>query len=189
MRRRLNVMCLWLRNGPATQWVICKLQPWKWSLKRFIISVGLIDKSHPTQDIHVKFVLRDRWQTCCASCTNWMHCLPNKPAELTLFFGHTDCGIVTFTQFPHRLTHPSHFHSPKTKVFVWCATVRRLSVSVVVSGTPRSLSCTGLGHIPIKDSRSATDCVSHSHNTMMQDWFDWSGLSLCWVKCTSSPEA
>lgn len=41
-------------------------------------------------------------------------------------FSHAKCGIVTFTQFPHCLTHPSHFHSPKTKVFVWCATVRWL---------------------------------------------------------------
>lgn len=38
--------------------------------------------------------------------------------DLTVLIGYAECGIMTFTQFPHCLSYPSLFHSPKTKVSV-----------------------------------------------------------------------
>lgn len=77
--------------------------------------------------------------------------------NLTVFLGHAECGTATLADFPQCLSHPCHFHSPKTKVFVCHATVRRLG-GWFVSGTPHSLNNTGLGHIPVTDIHHSRPC-------------------------------
>lgn len=81
--------------------------------------------------------------------------------NLAVFLGHAECGTVTLADFPQCLSHPCHFHSPKTKAFACHATVRRLGVWFV-SGTPHSLNNAGRGHIPVTDTTSTTDRVPQS---------------------------
>lgn len=92
-------------------------------------------------------------------CTFWTvnRLIQGVPGNRTVFLGHAKCGTVTLADFPQCLSHPCHFHSPKTKVFVWRATVRRLEVWFV-RGTPHSLNSTGWGNIPVTDTYSETDC-------------------------------
>lgn len=97
------------------------------------------------------------------NCVSWRgtRLIQGVLGNLTVFLGHAECGTVTLADFPQCLSHPCHFHSPKTKVFVCHATVRRLGVGFV-SGTPHSLSNGGRGHIPVTDTTSTTDRVPES---------------------------
>lgn len=114
----------------------------------------------------------DYWKTCLAKHADFnAPCLPTKPAE------HRECSAsspsslatpsVGLWHLPNSQTAsliPLIFTAQKTKVFVCCATVSLLGV-LFVRDTPHTQSYTGLGHIPIADTFSATDCMSHSHNT------------------------